>query len=1120
MESVPYLVRHGDDLHYYDDVTSAVLSGDTVQADQFTFAPSPVHSSAVTTIRPLAFPATIYFQEDYGGYASPAPAGSPGPYQAVAESASVFNGGDVGLYEIVTSAPHGLSTGQPPTLSGASLTGVTFTNGTGGVWSTGNLNGNAQVAYVTGFNTSASTVYSAAAGSYSQCTQSFPVTATCGIYVPDKGAIPIEMAGLLATALGNNLFFSVPLFSTVALMSSQATRILNATTPGLTIVLYVGNEVWSGVAQGNAADDIMSRLLDIPDFYVSQCLTAYNTFLSVFSAAGRGSEIKLALGSQYANVGVTTNYIKACTKLNVPVTYVAVAPYLDFNSSATWLAAQAWPVGDQVDLMRHAIWFNTSNRGSKSLWAEHAATIAEYFDVTYDGNPWPAPTLICYEASVETVIPWGYPTGVTQLVKNLTHDAFAHPYIYDLDTTFYYMIQVGGATFCNITALCMPLEDGIYLWPIYQWEGMYPGYGDGRDGTTVNQFATSQGGPPADSMSHIGPDGPNPGGTPTNPNGGNVSPKAQAFLDWIGAAIVTATLSGPSIATLGTPSTNFTVSLNQDWTGTITLSDGGAGGTFTPSSLSWSGTMTAQSFTYTAAILGSVSITATGSPTIAVTGSPLSLTVNSAATASMSGPSIATVGVPSSNFTVQPNLTWTGTITPSDGGAGGTFNPASLSWLSASNAQTFTYTPVTAGAIVISASGSPAITISGSPITITASAAVTASLSGPSNATVGSPSTNFTITLSGSWTGTITPSDSSAGGTFTPGSLSWVASSTPKTFTYTAAEAGTISISASGSPAITVSGSPISLTATVATTAALSGPSIATLGYASTPFTVALTGSYTGTITPSDDGAGGTFTPTSLSWSGTSNSQTFTYMPAALDGISISVSGSPSLTITGTPIELAVTSSVTASLTGPSSGVVGQPSAPFTITLSGSWTGVITPSDGGAGGTFSPSSLTWFATQQPQTFTYTAAAATTIMITATGAPTLPITGSPLAISVSASFTATLTGPGSAVQGEASNAFVIAPSIAWTGTVEFSDGGAGGIFTPSSLAWSNSNAALQFTYTPSVARVITITVTGDPLTTITGSPATLNVSAPAPVVAYLQLNAYQTDVAGVPPGFTI
>lgn len=91
------------------------------------------------------------------------------------------------------------------------------------------------------------------------------------------------------------------------------------------------------------------------------------------------------------------------------------------------------------------------------------------------------------------------------------------------------------------------------------------------------------------------------------------------------------------------------------------------------------------------------------------------------------------------------------------------------------------------------------------------SAATTATLSGPTVGTVGVATSNYTVSLDGTYTGTVTPSDSGAGGLFLPATLVWASSSAPKTFVYTPAETGTIPISIMANPALIISGSPINL---------------------------------------------------------------------------------------------------------------------------------------------------------------------------------------------------------------------------------------------------------------------------------------------------------------------
>ena len=109
-----------------------------------------------------------------------------------------------------------------------------------------------------------------------------------------------------------------------------------------------------------------------------------------------------------------------------------------------------------------------------------------------------------------------------------------------------------------------------------------------------------------------------------------------------------------------------------------------------------------------------------------------------------------------------------------------------------------------------------------------------------------------------------------------------------------------------------------------------------------------------------------------------------------------SASGTPAL-LTSVTTYAATTAATAVTMTGPTTGAVSTASSNFTINVNGSLASsvTVTPSDGGAGGTFTPASLI-FATNtgQPaaQTFTYTpssTAQTDTISVTNTGSLTNP-----------------------------------------------------------------------------------------------------------------------------------
>lgn len=158
-------------------------------------------------------------------------------------------------------------------------------------------------------------------------------------------------------------------------------------------------------------------------------------------------------------------------------------------------------------------------------------------------------------------------------------------------------------------------------------------------------------------------------------------------------------------------------------------------------------------------------------------------------------------------------------------------------------------------------------------------------LSGPTTGTPGVPSSPFTVRLpdESTLTGTvvITPSDGGVGGVFTPTSISLTAAAPSGTFTYTPSAYGARSIRTTNNRGLT---DPAQIGFNVAApTYTLDGPSTGFVGTPSADFTVELFGSVSGTltVTPDDDGDGGTFTPTTVDLTTGAPIDTFTYTPAS-----------------------------------------------------------------------------------------------------------------------------------------------------------------------------------------------------------------------------------------------
>lgn len=298
--------------------------------------------------------------------------------------------------------------------------------------------------------------------------------------------------------------------------------------------------------------------------------------------------------------------------------------------------------------------------------------------------------------------------------------------------------------------------------------------------------------------------------------------------DLTSAGATSYTLTGPTPAEgeVGDPSGNFTVTPNGAFTGTITPDDDADGGTFTPTSLTWSGTSEAQTFTYTPASSGTKSIGATDDGGLTDPSDVSYLAFVAATGFSISGPSTGTVGVASTNFTVSPSpsgsrVVGTVVVTPNDGAATGTFTPTTLTWTDEVGGKTFTYTADAEGEVTISVTNDGGLSNpAGHSYTASEAAATSYTLTAPSPASglVSVASGNFTLTPNGTYTGTITPSDSGGGGAFTPTSQTWASETGAKTFTYTPASAGVKTISASDDGGLT---DPSSVTYTASDPAAV-----------------------------------------------------------------------------------------------------------------------------------------------------------------------------------------------------------------------------------------------------------------------------------------------------------
>ena len=195
------------------------------------------------------------------------------------------------------------------------------------------------------------------------------------------------------------------------------------------------------------------------------------------------------------------------------------------------------------------------------------------------------------------------------------------------------------------------------------------------------------------------------------------------YLSWSIRGVFGYYLSGPVSGPFGSASNQFTVRLTDDssLTGTvvITPSDGGVGGSFTPSTVSLTAAAPSATFTYTPSSYGARSISVTNNRGL-INPAQIGFTAT-VSNYTLSGPSGGIINDPSTNFTVAlpvgGTVLGTVTVTPDDG-SDGAFTPTSVALTTASPSQTFIYTPASAGAKSISVTDDAGLT-DPSPVTYT-----------------------------------------------------------------------------------------------------------------------------------------------------------------------------------------------------------------------------------------------------------------------------------------------------------------------------------------------------------------------------------------------------------------
>ena len=445
-----------------------------------------VSGTSVTVVRGWAF----------NGVSTPAVSHGIGEKVNIGNRASWTNLASLGLFfsgpghqtaEIVCAAPHLLHTGQNVGIPFAPTYPVNDTNGN----QVGSMNSPLTV-MITGPNTFMMSWWNSSKNGYPGATLastynfSPPVTYSFGL---PGGQMPFGAATVLTNYYNCNIHVNLPMLGSDGFFYDKARTFLSKLTPGRELVVELGDEpgnyYWmQWVGQSFSAFFNTNEQFY---FYTNRVKQVNDIFYSVFSAAGRGNEIKRFMDC------AGNNNIMTLAQNHVPpiqVDYMGMAPYCiaDYSASTTAFNNQA-TVSQSADLFIHQIYykpgvssFNSGVPGSE--FSAQDGILATYHNLTgYTCK------IYGYEA--------GYQSGSSYisygpLSRNgwfnywLSSDIRYLPVwrIYEKD--FYAMCQVGGYTTLNLYSLYL-YPYGPNQWNVVSCFTQVPGKGDGSDGKFDNR---------------------------------------------------------------------------------------------------------------------------------------------------------------------------------------------------------------------------------------------------------------------------------------------------------------------------------------------------------------------------------------------------------------------------------------------------------------------------------------------------------------------------------------------------------------------------------------------------------------------------------------------------------
>ncbi|HEY3972908.1 MAG TPA: Ig-like domain-containing protein [Candidatus Sulfotelmatobacter sp.] len=538
----------------------------------------------------------------------------------------------------------------------------------------------------------------------------------------------------------------------------------------------------------------------------------------------------------------------------------------------------------------------------------------------------------------------------------------------------------------------------------------------------------------------------------------------------------------------------------------ITFNDNGAGGSFNPTTVV-SNSKGSASTIYTPATAGTLTVTATASGytsvayTETITGSTKTLAVcggnNQTGVTGTVLPTALCVEA-TNNGTAVAGVS----VTFSDGGAGGSFNPATATTNSSGMAST-SYTLGAAGTITVTAAASG---YTSATFTETSTAPVkTLTVTGGNNQTgVAGTVLPTALTVEATSNGTaqsgvsVTFNDNGAGGIFNPTTATTNSSGIAST-SYTLGAAGTITVSASATGYTSATFTETSTAASKLITVTGGNNQSGTVGTA-LPVALAIVATNNGTdvsgltITFTDKGAGGSFNPATATTNSSGVASSIYTLPSTAGTVTAYAGASGYTSATFTETANAAANTLTATGGNNQTGAAGTtlPTA-LTVTATNGGTlqsGVlVTFSDGGAGGSFNPVNVTTNSSGLASSAYTLPSTAKTVTATASAGGYTSATFTETSTSNSKTLTATA---GNNQTGTVSTALPTALAVTATSggtaqsgvSVTFSDGGVGGSFNPATATTNSSGVASSIYTLPSTAQTVTVSASATGYTSAT------------------------------------